>query len=289
MVPTNGHAVDSASANGISKLSGWNGTLVDAKDPYALLRDCNANSRLTAQHYLWRDLLGFLVHPDIPIKGGEIKVADVATGNGIWLHDLARENPSLAELHGFDISLDQVGPKPWLPANIHMHTWDIFEEPRPEFVGYFDLVHVRLITVVIKNDDPRPVLANLTKLLKPGGYLQWGEVDTIGCSIQTVPGVSAENLEKLFSQLRGRDTWKSRLTQIMDENGYTGSRLHTYAYGLDMARFWNDVYVSTWKEFAEKALKTPEESSRLEQKAMDEVRRGAAVMVPKLVWVAKKL
>jgi hypothetical protein len=47
--------------------------------------------------------------------------------------------------------------------------------------------------------------------------------------------------------------------------------------------------VSTWKEFAEKALKTPEESSRLEQKAMEETRRGAAIMVPKLVWVAKKL
>jgi hypothetical protein len=146
---------------------------------------------------------------------------------------LARENPSLAELHGFDVSLDQVCPKPWLPASMHMHTWDIFKEPPQEFVGYFDVVHVRLITVVIKNNDPRPVLANLTKLLsrlitrwlpyamylnvsnvvlffaislEPGGYLQWDEVDTIGCSIQTVPGVSAENLEKLFSQLRGRDT-----------------------------------------------------------------------------------
>lgn len=69
------------------------------------------------------------------------------------------------DLHGFDISLDQVGPKPWLPANMHMHTWNIFEEPPPEFVEYFDVVHVRLITVVVKNNDPRPVLANLTKLL----------------------------------------------------------------------------------------------------------------------------
>lgn len=87
-----------------------------------------------------------------------------------------------------------------------MHTWNLFQEPPPQFVGYFDVVHVRLITVVVKNNDPRPLLANLTKLLKPGGYLQWGEVDTINCSIQTVPGVSAPNLEKLFSQLKGSDT-----------------------------------------------------------------------------------
>lgn len=69
-----------------------------------------------------------------------------------------------AELHGFDINLDQAGPKDWLPANIHMHTWNIFEEP-PQFVGYFDVVHIRLITLVIKNGDPRPVLANFRKLL----------------------------------------------------------------------------------------------------------------------------
>jgi hypothetical protein len=51
-----------------------------------------------------------------------------------------------------------------------MHTWDIFEEPPEEFLGYFDVVHVRLITVVVKNNDPRPVLANLTKILSIGPF-----------------------------------------------------------------------------------------------------------------------
>lgn len=41
---------------------------------------------------------------------------------------------------------------------------------------------------------------------EPGGYLQWDEVDTIGCSIKTVPGTSASNLDALFSQLKGHDT-----------------------------------------------------------------------------------
>ncbi|KAI1370592.1 hypothetical protein F4677DRAFT_465078 [Hypoxylon crocopeplum] len=277
--------------HGTTEPNGWNGTFVKAKDPYALMRDCNANSRsrLTAQHYLWKDLLGFLVHPDISTRASDLKLADVATGNGIWLHDFARDNPPSVELHGFDISLDQVGPKPWLPANIHMHTWNIFEEPPSQFVGYFDVVHVRLITVVVKNNDPRPVLANLTNILKPGGYLQWDEVDTIGCSIKTVPGVSAENLDTLFSQLKGRDTWKYHLTQIMDENGYTGSLLYTYEYGLGIARFWSDLYVSTWKEFADNVLKTPEVSRELERQGMEETRNGAAIMVPKLVWVARKV
>ncbi|KAH8754188.1 hypothetical protein F5883DRAFT_431851, partial [Diaporthe sp. PMI_573] len=256
----------------------------------ALMRDCNANTRLTAPHYLWKDILGFLIHPDISTRAHDLKTADVATGNGciIWLHDIARGKQASVELHEFDISLDQVGPKPWLPSNIHMHTWDIFEEPPKEYVGYFDVVHVRLITVVVKINDPHPVLANLTKILRPGGYLQWDEADTIGCSIKTVPGVTAENLDSLFSQLKGGDTWKYHLTEILGQT-YSGSLLYTYEYGLGMARFWNDLYVNTWKEFADKILKTPESSQALEQRGMGEAREGAAIMVPKLVWVAQKL
>ncbi|CAI7616428.1 unnamed protein product [Penicillium manginii] len=290
----NGHSVDGKipKDNSVPQLltaNGWNGTIIEAKDPYALMRDCNANSRLTAQHYLWRDLLGFLVHPDIDTRAVDLRVADVATGNGIWLHDFAHGKPPSTDLHGFDISLDQVGPKSWLPANIHMHIWNIFENVPDEFVGFFDIVHVRLITVVVKNNDPRPILANLNKLLRPGGYLQWDEVDTIGCSIKTVPGISAFNLDALLSQLKGHDTWKYELTRIMDENGYTESTLYTYEYGLEMARFWSDVYMSTWKEFADNALKTPEASRKLEHNAMMETLNGASIMVPKLVWVTKKI
>lgn len=87
----------------LTEWDGWNGTSIKAKDPYALMRDCNANCRyglhsylcshifqtvtntscsLTAQHYLWKDLLGYLLHPDIPTRASDLKVADVATGNG---------------------------------------------------------------------------------------------------------------------------------------------------------------------------------------------------------------
>jgi hypothetical protein len=83
----------------------------------------------------------------------------------IWLLDVAREVSEAARLDGFDISLDQCPPSPWLPANMHVHTWNIFEEPSEEFREVFDVVHIRLITVAIKDNDPRPVLANLRKLL----------------------------------------------------------------------------------------------------------------------------
>lgn len=48
-------------------------------------------------------------------------------------------------------------------------------------------------------------------------------------------------------------------------------------------------YVSTWKEFAQNVLNTPEASYILESKAMEETRNGAAIMVPKLVWITRKV
>lgn len=46
------------------------------------MNDDNPIVRLTAQHYLWKDVLGFAVHPNIPTRAKDLKVADVATGNG---------------------------------------------------------------------------------------------------------------------------------------------------------------------------------------------------------------
>lgn len=81
--------------------------------------------------------------------------------------DLARElQPGVAaQFDGFDVSLDQCPPREWLPENLKIHTWNIFDEPPVEFVGVFDIVHVRLVTVVVRGNDPRPVLKSLRKLL----------------------------------------------------------------------------------------------------------------------------
>ncbi|KAI9733781.1 MAG: hypothetical protein M1818_007048 [Claussenomyces sp. TS43310] len=226
---------------------------------YALKRDFNASTRsiglpaialafdwvfwLTAQHYLWKDALQFNLHPSIPLgTGSNVKVADVATGNSIWLLDLARDLPPTTQLDGFDVSLDQCPPSPWLPANVDLHTWNIFEDPPSEFIEAFDVVHIRLITVAIKNDDPRPVLANLRKLLKPQGYLQWDEVDSVDWTIKsTHASLPTDALKCLFQQLCGTDSWKRTMVKTLEENGFSNSQLHRYEYDTAMARLWSDV------------------------------------------------
>lgn len=85
-----------------------------------------------------------------------------------------------------DISLSQLPPPTWLPSHITSRQLDVFEENLPEdLVGKFDVVHVRLFLLVVRENDPRPILRNLLKLLKPGGYLHWQEYDTSKTEVVT--------------------------------------------------------------------------------------------------------
>lgn len=59
-----------------------------------------------------------------------------------------------------------------------------------------DLIHVKAFICVVRDGTPMPILSNLTRMLKPGGYLQWTEldVDTIRVNaiapLETLPGTA---------------------------------------------------------------------------------------------------
>ena len=91
-----------------------------------------------------------------------MKLSDASTR--IWLTDVNKELP-LAQLHGFDKTVDDFPPRQWLPENVILQQLDIFE-PIPELLhGQYDIVHVRLFMLVIHNDDPGSMLENLVRLL----------------------------------------------------------------------------------------------------------------------------
>lgn len=82
---------------------------------------------------------------------------------------MASSLPEPYNLHGFDISLDQVPvtvQDPTSFSTIRFHTWDIFKEPPKPFIAAFDILHIRLITVVFReNEQVIPIIENLKKLL----------------------------------------------------------------------------------------------------------------------------
>ena len=133
----------------------------------------------------------------------DLKIADVGTGTGIWAVDVARQLPRDASIDGYDISSEQFPPSSFLPPNVKLHgDFDIFEAPPPELCGIYDVVHVRLVVLVVEK-DPSPVIRQLTCLLKPGGYLQWSKIDVANYAIRGPPNAPRQALNDVLSVISG--------------------------------------------------------------------------------------
>jgi SAM-dependent methyltransferase len=157
--------------------------------------------------------IGYSLHPSIvsklPINA---RIADVATGTGIWLKDLASVSPSTYSFYGFDISSEQYLPTDSLPENVSLDFLD-FKKPIPEKLqGTFDLVNVRLIIISMGPLDVwKETLKNLLTLLKPGGCVTWTDGNFLnargfrGASESSTPGHALT-----IGQLQLNNTLKNR-------------------------------------------------------------------------------
>jgi ubiquinone/menaquinone biosynthesis C-methylase UbiE len=123
--------------------------------------------------------IGYLLHPSIACKlPKEARIADVATGTGVWLKDVASSSPSTHTFHGYDISPEQFLPTSSLPLNVSLDLLDLKQSIPEELRGTYDLVNVRLIIISMGPVETwQDTLKNLITLLKPGGCITWTEGD----------------------------------------------------------------------------------------------------------------
>ena len=263
---------------------------------YMLDRSYIAACRLNYQFYLWKESLQFNIHPSIPIPTHDASVADIGTGTAMWLLDLAREVPSSVQLDGLDISLAQAPPEKWLPANVMLRTWNALDKVPDDLIGKYDVVHARLICLAVEDSDPRPIMRNLIKMLKPGGYLQWEELDFQGNRVKTVDAsLRAPALEEVVktTHSQGRQDWILQLAETSSNEGLHSAELYRYEDRIELARANCEQHMLTVDEFAARLAKIGknEEAEKLYRTLQDgyqECLQGAAISTPRLVCVARK-
>ncbi|KAK6432716.1 hypothetical protein LTR95_011108 [Oleoguttula sp. CCFEE 5521] len=145
---------------------------------YSLPRNAPESARLDEQHQIWKATLAYpgLLHPRIlaSLDGKQGRIADVATGTGAWLVDLAATAPQHTYT-GLDISNAQFPATH--PENIEFDVMNIFEPVPAKYEGYFDVIHVRLLVLGLAGEQWHTTAQNLLAMSKPGGYLQWEEAD----------------------------------------------------------------------------------------------------------------
>lgn len=272
---------------------------------YDISRGYTASTRLALQHYLWKDILGFNLHPRVPKPSTNSCIADIATGTGLWLIDVSQDLSQSVKLDGYDIALGQAPPKEWLPPNMTLTAWDMFLEPPLSIRGTYDVVHLRLVSVVIKDNNPEPIVANIKRLLKPGGWLQWDDVDIFLASVQhSREGLKTPNLDEWCNWMRlpkyGQPTvpeehWRGKLPKILEASGFESVRVEFYdkqmAEKKALAKFNSDQLLLFGEEFANNALRTSADGGKVRtmlSKAFTESQRGAAMLLPPVVFTARK-
>ena len=195
-----------------------------------------------------------------------------------------------------DITLSQAPPNQWRPPNINMRVWNIFEDPSEDLVGQFDIVHIRLLLLVIPNNNAVPVIKRLATMLKPGGYLQWEELNRFRHRVVTVnPSVDTSAFQEMHKIMDGhcRFEWTLEFPTSLSENGFEDAKIYHYEDSMDLAKGHNDMLLVMLEEFAAGIAKNKgeEEAERIQQliqRIYNSSLEGAAMYVPKIVCVGRK-
>ncbi|CAI7611681.1 unnamed protein product [Penicillium glandicola] len=169
---------------------------------YLLVRNMAESERLEMQYKAWQANIGYRLHPVIK-QHDRMRIADVGTGTGIWLRELATVLPITCQLDGFDLSDAMFPHKDALPENITFHHQNLLEPFPDEYLGEYDVVNVRVMVVALSYDEWEPAVRNLMTLLKPGGHLQWVDCAAHECIIKGEPeGKRATNARYGFDLFR---------------------------------------------------------------------------------------
>ena len=261
------------------------------QDPYLLGRDHFAATRLNCQHWTWRQELGFNLYPKIPVPDGA-RIADVATGTCAWLLEVAEEHPE-AHIDGFDISLAQAPPSVWMPWNTALHEWDIFNAPPEELHGKYDIVHIRLVGIVIRDSSPLPVLHNAVMLLKPGGWIQWDEVDLLDRIIMHPdPTVELPAIHRQDHMMRtaGGPIWVKDLEGIMREDGLEEAGAHRVKPQLRMMKAYSAMHMMSFMEIERNMPDSDQKRVVLElgKQVQEETAKGGCFGTAKVITFGRK-
>ncbi|KAL2811275.1 S-adenosyl-L-methionine-dependent methyltransferase [Aspergillus granulosus] len=272
---------------------------------YMIQTNGQSSARLNFQHFWVEECLGYLLHPNIPVSDNA-KVADIATGTGIWPIAYSRRVPSTVQVDGFDITDDMFPPADWLPSNVSLRTLDILKPIPEELKGQYDVVCIRYFGVLIKNNKPDFVLRNLVDMLKPGGYIQWVEADIYNQRVVESARYTLSSPTTLEQHLQGwqkyldsselRYDWLKTLPDICKSIGMSEANLYIPEI-LPAYRFTASTLVlGAWEEMTYKCLdERPDEflgtGSELREKIAGfrkEVDQGAGLDLDYYVTVARK-
>jgi ubiquinone/menaquinone biosynthesis C-methylase UbiE len=150
----------------------WSGDRGQISDiPYMLPNFNQEIDRLDLQHYMIRYLLkGNYIAP----IAKPAQILDVGCGTGRWVIEMAREFPQ-AKLNGIDLKHPEEAAAIF-PHNSHFHAGNVLNG-LPFEDSFFDFVHQRLLIFAIPQARWQPLVNELVRVTRRGGWVELIEVN----------------------------------------------------------------------------------------------------------------
>ncbi|KAL8779280.1 MAG: hypothetical protein Q9213_007012 [Squamulea squamosa] len=169
---------------------------------------------------------------------------------------MAKKIPEVP-IDGFAIDTSKTPPPQWLPRNVTIRRVESYvvnpvTDPQPAY----DVIRISNLAAFIDNNDPGSVIKNAMAMLKPGGYIQWDELDTAHYGIvKPDPTTEAPHLHALVNCVhdhdhgRGPRGWINSLPDILARYGLqVQAGAHRYRLPSAYANVENE---NCFKEFEE--------------------------------------
>ena len=136
------------------------------------------------------------------------------------------------------------------------------------------------------------MISNLRLLLKPGGYLQWDELDVSASYVlklsEEVQTPEMKGVLQFFIQLGG---WVGKLEEFMTECELMEAKRWEYEEKEELAWAFFENHLAKDAEMAETSLRGTPEGEALARRVRvlyEESKGGAVLCTPKVVCVARR-
>ncbi|KIK52306.1 hypothetical protein GYMLUDRAFT_64334 [Collybiopsis luxurians FD-317 M1] len=94
----------------------------------------------------------------------------------VWSLGLAKTVPSTVAIHAVDISTTFFPDPKEVPPNVHFSHNTIFSLPA-QWTCHFDFISLKHLAAAISVPQWRVAISEFSRVIKPGGYIQWTEYD----------------------------------------------------------------------------------------------------------------
>ncbi|KAJ3898835.1 hypothetical protein F5879DRAFT_576726 [Lentinula edodes] len=174
-----------------------------ASKQYLLPADNVETQRLNTQHNMIVNAFGgkLFVAPTNLTTGD--RVLESAAGSGIWALEFFEKNRTegvTLDIECIDISSAQFPSTH--PSEVHFSVNSVVNLPNPDWTDTFSFAHQRLLVAAMNDTLWRSAVAELFRVVKPGGWVELVEIEAQDFSTWSV-GPNSTKLASLINALYG--------------------------------------------------------------------------------------